>query len=319
MTLYGLHGLRLRSEVPLAGFPVTGHEFDVDIGWGPVATVPAAEPPGEVVAARARDDGYWYVASEAGGQTVLRVPGMCDFLVAPGAASVECRPDPSVDPAVVGLLVSGLVVAFLLGLRGDLVLHASAVEVGGSAVALAGCSGAGKSTLAAVLCAAGAKLVTDDVLRVVSGPAGVRSVGGTPHLRLRPHASWVVEGFASPQAVSTTADDRLGVAPAASLQPSLPLGAVALVRPSRSATNVEIADVAASQAVLRLAAVLRVGGWAQPAVRRRHFDALAGMARSVRVVEAVVPWGPPLAPDVAPVLLALAGTGRRPPGPAGAG
>jgi hypothetical protein len=250
------------------------------------------------------------VASEIGGAVTLRVPGMCDFLIDAGGESVECRPDPGTDLRVVGLLVGGLVVAFLLGLRGEAVLHASAVEFGGSAIALAGDSGAGKSTLAAVLCAKGGMLLSDDVVRLGIGPDGtVRCVGGAPQLRLRPGATWVVDGFAVPPTGTATVDERLGLEPPAYRGPPLPLAAIALVRPSRSAPAVRLTEMTGGAKVLRLVAATRVAGWTDPTVLSRQFDILVRVAKSVRVVQAEVPWGPPLADHVAPALMELATLG----------
>jgi serine kinase of HPr protein (carbohydrate metabolism regulator) len=53
-----------------------------------------------------------------------------------------------------------------LHLQGLLCLHGSGVGIDGSAVAFLANKGAGKSTLATALCAAGATLVTDDMLPV---------------------------------------------------------------------------------------------------------------------------------------------------------
>jgi hypothetical protein len=55
-------------------------------------------------------------------------------------------------------------------LRGRELFHASAVAIGGAAIAFVGLSGAGKSSVAAHLVARGATLVTDDVLALE--PAG---------------------------------------------------------------------------------------------------------------------------------------------------
>lgn len=58
-------------------------------------------------------------------------------------------------------------------LQGLEVLHASAVGVGGRAVAFTAASGTGKSSLAAHLIAAGATFLTDDVLAIEVGGGGV--------------------------------------------------------------------------------------------------------------------------------------------------
>ena len=60
----------------------------------------------------------------------------------------------------------GGVFSVALHLQGLLCLHGSAVGIDGSAAAFLANKGAGKSTLATALCAAGATLVTDDMLPV---------------------------------------------------------------------------------------------------------------------------------------------------------
>jgi hypothetical protein len=60
----------------------------------------------------------------------------------------------------------GGVFSVALHLQGLLCLHGSAVGIGGSAVAFLANKGGGKSTLATALCAAGATLITDDMLPV---------------------------------------------------------------------------------------------------------------------------------------------------------
>jgi len=55
----------------------------------------------------------------------------------------------------------------------EVVLHATAVAVGGRGLLILGRSGAGKSSLALQLIALGARLVADDRTRVTLGPAGL--------------------------------------------------------------------------------------------------------------------------------------------------
>lgn len=78
---------------------------------------------------------------------------------------------------------------FALALRGHVVLHASAVEEAGEAVAFVGASGSGKTTLARELGALGWRVLCDDLLRVEAGGLRVRvaapSAGGR-HVRWLP-------------------------------------------------------------------------------------------------------------------------------------
>ena len=75
--------------------------------------------------------------------------------------------------------------------RGDLSVHAAAVEIAGKAVVLAGPSRYGKTTLAAAFAAAGHRLLTEDMTRcTLLGGASV--FPGPAIMRLRPD---VAEGF----------------------------------------------------------------------------------------------------------------------------
>lgn len=76
------------------------------------------------------------------------------------------------------------VLAFLLRQRGVLVLHASAVDVGGRGVVVCGPAGAGKSSVAAALVAGGAALLSDDVVGLTLTGEQWWAQRGTPSLRL---------------------------------------------------------------------------------------------------------------------------------------
>ena len=77
----------------------------------------------------------------------------------------------------------------LLQQRGYLVLHASAVAAGGTAVAFLGHAGWGKSTTAAALYAQGYGLVTDDVLAVEMSSGRLMVPPGEPLVLRRSHRS----------------------------------------------------------------------------------------------------------------------------------
>lgn len=88
---------------------------------------------------------------------------------------IELAPVDGASRRTVRLALLGQGMAVLLHQRGFLVLHASAVEIAGRAVAFLGDSGSGKSTLAAALHERGHRLVADDVVAVRIGPQGPRS------------------------------------------------------------------------------------------------------------------------------------------------
>jgi hypothetical protein len=107
------------------------------------------------------------------------------YLVAPDGTDVAAAP-----PAGAAWRWERLVLAQVLplaaALRGMEILHASAVEIEGEAVAFLGSSGVGKTTLAARLAARGAALVTDDVLAIAAVNGAVRAYRGGSVARIDP-------------------------------------------------------------------------------------------------------------------------------------
>lgn len=119
-----------------------------------------------------------------GGAFRLRLTGGADFYLL--RRRIHChlwRPDarPLVE---LGLL--GTVLAFWLERSGRPALHASAVEVGGRAVAFLAGHRSGKSSLAAAFLAAGHRLLSDDLLAVEEDGAGFHGLPGYPQMRLWP-------------------------------------------------------------------------------------------------------------------------------------
>ena len=302
--LYRLHGLRVRSTLALPGFAVADDDAcDVDVRLGPSSPVPAEVPRGRIVV-EGGPEACRYVGAHDGRVLTLRLPGVCDFVVDASLREVECRPDPATDPRFVAILVGGLVVSVVLNIAGHCVLHASAVEVDGRAIALAGPRGAGKSTLAALLCAAGARLVTDDVLRLAMDRGPV-CVGGSPQLRLRAGADWVIHQFPTSPPSSSTVDLRTGITPPSSPLESLPLAVVILPHVVREARAVELRRLRGADALVRMVGALRVPGWKDTDVMRQQFLFLGRTVGAVPVVEATLPWGPDSRSSIAPALLEL--------------
>jgi hypothetical protein len=112
----------------------------------------------------------WSVSSEPNPEDWVWLSRSRARLFWPGAGQVEVRDGkeivvdiaPGAEERLLRLFVLGPVFSILLQQRGLLVLHASAVSVGGGAVAFLGASGWGKSTTAASLHALGHSLVADD-------------------------------------------------------------------------------------------------------------------------------------------------------------
>jgi hypothetical protein len=123
------------------------------------------------------------------------------YLVAPDGTHVAAAPS-AVATWRWERLVLAQVLPLAAVLRGMEILHASAVEMAGQAVAFLGGSGVGKTTLAARIVARGARLVTDDVLAVDVANGSVRAHRGGTVARVDPR-----------ELRTMTADERRGLGP----------------------------------------------------------------------------------------------------------
>jgi hypothetical protein len=135
-------------------------------------------------------DGFCFAADEA----LLFWEQIGTFLVRKGR-EIIIDPNPGVEENLVRLPLLGAVLAVLLHQRGQLVLHASAVDIGGQAVAFIGAKGKGKSTMAAALYGRGHKLIGDDMVVVSLDEQGQPFLlPGFPQFKLWPAAAAVSLG-----------------------------------------------------------------------------------------------------------------------------
>lgn len=102
-------------------------------------------------------------------------PGALRVLVMDGR-EILISDEPGICSDDIRVFVLGSCMGALLLQRGLLPLHASAIEVNGTAVAFTGPSGAGKSTLAAAFHKRGYPVLGDDLLALKPGPDGTVEV-----------------------------------------------------------------------------------------------------------------------------------------------
>lgn len=160
MFTYRMSGLVVESEIALPGFAASpdAAEPDVRIHRAPVADTLGPVPGTGVT---------WQIESD---HILVKRPGVACYRVTGGNA-VAFDPLPGADGDDVALILAGSVFGMLLHQRGQIVLHGSAIRVGGRAVLFCGPSGAGKSTLAAALGQRGWPVLADDVCAIdLSGP-----------------------------------------------------------------------------------------------------------------------------------------------------
>ncbi len=160
MHFYRISGLSVASEIALPGL-IPGSP-----GRAPQVTIRRGSVP-ETLPHPSAAGPTWQIA---GKQFLLRIPDIARFLLSAGS-EIVVTPESEAATADIPIFILGTVFGILLHQREQIVLHASAVRVGGKAVLFCGASGAGKSTIAAALAQRGHPLVTDDFCTVAaSGP-----------------------------------------------------------------------------------------------------------------------------------------------------
>jgi hypothetical protein len=164
-------GLSLRSEFPLPGLEAGGEKMR---GARCIALARSPEPADPFEGAERLQE--WHYPDGTLGLTIDRDPGRGYrfylygagvFVLAPGGERVLLHLDPAhEDGWDWRRYLIGQVLPFAALLHGLEVFHASAVEIGGSAVLLLGGSGLGKSTLALNMHLGGTGFLADDSVAV---------------------------------------------------------------------------------------------------------------------------------------------------------
>ncbi|HZQ07905.1 MAG TPA: hypothetical protein VFD70_15075 [Anaerolineae bacterium] len=177
MFTYRAYGLGIVSELPLPELEIAEGTPDIHIQLGTI----------ERELNTIRPNGTRLAVSQE--EICITYPNVGTFLAQSGSR-LTIDPAPDVDGDELRLTILGPALAMLLHQRGLLVLHASAVESQGRAIAFLGGSGWGKSTLAAALYTHGLELLADDLVPIAFGRDGVpRTFPGFPQLKLYPDAA----------------------------------------------------------------------------------------------------------------------------------
>lgn len=310
-TITRLHGITVRSELELHQSRIlpAGTPADLDVTVGHPARSLDDTPPGRVLLHFEADRQYYTAVADDHGY-LLRFYGTCDVRLDGELRHATVHALPQADPAILSVLLCGTVLASVLALRGAPVLHASAVEVGDDALAFVGSSGMGKSTTATLFCAEGARLITDDVLRVDLDHTPPRCFLGATELRLRKSAGALAEAFSVRPGQRVTGDARDALSVPVADREELPLRAVIVPVPDKDGrrdTVVEQPDPMA--AFLLLSRFPRLLGWRDGDILRRQFQQLGELIDRVPVFVAHMPWGPPFPDGLAASVRRAVGVG----------
>jgi hypothetical protein len=168
---YHVCGLRLLSDTSFP-FPETGSDGrqpDLEFSLGATGTktedlFPARKPHGII-----RNGAGWpsitvYKMDQRYLLSCSNEASRVDFVLSDDCRRIDCYPFTAESRRNVELWLFGLVLAFILQVRGVFSLHASAVVVDGGAISFLGKNGYGKSTLAYFFLQKGHPVITDDLL-----------------------------------------------------------------------------------------------------------------------------------------------------------
>jgi hypothetical protein len=289
-----LHLTPLPADAP-ADLTLRRAEDEWDPGWKP--------EPADLIS------DYWneagqegYLSARIAGGYRLRFHDICEYDLSSGLDEAVWRTAPGVKPGLVAAKVPGALMALKLVLAGELVLHASAVSVGGRGLAFVGRSGMGKSTLATLMCRAGALMVTDDVGRVIFDADGVRLAAGGHESRLRATGGGLVDLMPG-LAVRNTSDGWLALSMTRTTAESVALDAVVIPLPTSERTALKLHTKTSTEIVILLNRFPRLFGLQDATLIERQFQQLVDLAERVPVFTATIPWGPSYQPGAAAELI----------------
>ena len=176
----------------------------------------------------------------------------------------------------------GPVAGLLLYLRGTTCLHASAVEVDDQALLFVGAAEAGKSTTAACFAKMGFSVLTDDIAAIQEQDGGLVVLPGVPRVQLWPpsvEALWG-DALALPRLVPTwekcyfdLEENQLYRNRAAQIR------AVYVLENRTSGSEISIAPLRETEALLHLLANTYVTRLVEPQQRRKDFATLSALVR----------------------------------------
>jgi hypothetical protein len=258
--------LRVARFRELESGDVAGSDGSLPFGFNSDPSVPDSVAPGDayLIEWPGLTSAEWHPRS----QTLVFAPR------AAGAADIELL----LIPAAIGIIAM---------LHGALVLHATAIELDGMAIVMMASPGGGKSSIAALACAAGAALISEDVC--VIDPLTQCVHVGAWELRLRGTTPWIAR-LPGLQQTSTVIDDRTSVFATTSMQETIPVRSLVFLQLTHDPV-VHVAPLAAT-AIVEILRHQRCTPVASSGLSAVMFDRAAGLLASSSVHVLSVPWRP---------------------------
>lgn len=303
---YSAFGLRLVSSRRLHGLTPVGQETaiaDLRIEFLEASTESISDPAGEIL---------WYTTDilddhgdpalriwkgRSAGEYFIRYINGLTFCLNSAISCVRVLCGQPMSHADVCSFLLGPVMGIALRMRGITCLHASAVEICGSAVAFLGEIGAGKSTTAAIFARNGHAVLTDDIVALEKCGNGFFARSSYPFLNLLPDAMVLVFG---------RSDGRCGVDPEVEKTQVmldgralrfesrvLALDRIYILERANEAAATTILPVRPQEALIELSSQTYANKMLDQQMRAREFQMLGELVRNVPVRRlSVVPNAP---------------------------
>ncbi|MBE9065710.1 serine kinase [Leptolyngbya cf. ectocarpi LEGE 11479] len=185
MFSYFAYGLRIQSEIAIPEFITTDSDYD------PQVTIHLEQERAlsDHLPERVINEAGYFKLTRTDSVFYIRNVGL--FFINAGA-KIFMLPAPDVSESLLRSYLVGTVMGILLYQQGLLVLHASAVNIHGDAVAFLGVSGEGKSSAAAAFQAVNYDVMTDDVAPVILGGSAPILIPGFPQIKLSQESATVL-------------------------------------------------------------------------------------------------------------------------------
>lgn len=183
---YCVYGQRICSTVPLPELPRADFQVrDLAVSCrNPLDHQDEQGQPPQLLTQRQTTEGDDLSLWATGEGYLLRWAGKGEFRIAADGRSVSCQVDPGLGHTWLTSNLYGVVLSFILHLKGVRNLHASAVVLPSGAAGFLAAPGTGKSSLAAAFAARGYPFLTDDLLAMTEEDSGYCAHPGFPFTSL---------------------------------------------------------------------------------------------------------------------------------------
>ncbi len=211
---YRVYGQRLCSTVPLPELPHADFQVhDLAVRYLDPSNQGSDEgQPARLLTKRPTTEGdtlsLW--ATEEG--YLLRWADKGEFRIAKDGRWVSCRVNPELGRTWITSNLYGVVLSFILHLKGVRNLHASAVVLPSGAAGFLAAPGGGKSSLAAAFAARGYPFLTDDLLSMTEDAPGYCAHPGFPFTSLSALSIGALGPLVSVEAPAPPAGEKTRVA-----------------------------------------------------------------------------------------------------------